>query len=60
MAWFFFGRRGRAPLSPLASIAFVFMISGIVFGDNRWFGYGLIGIGMVIAVVDIIRKQRGK
>jgi len=44
-------------LSPLAGLAFGFIISGIVFTDNRWFSYGLLGVGVVLAIVDIFLKR---
>ena len=45
-------------LSPLASIAFIFIIAGIFFSDDRVIGYGLMGIGIAVAIVDIIVKRR--
>ena len=59
-AVFFVRRRGGAAgnLTPLAAIAFAFVIAGIVFGDNRAVGYSLLGIGVVIAVADIVVKRR--
>jgi hypothetical protein len=46
----------QKPLTPLAGIAFAFIIAGICFGDNRFIGYGLMGIGVLIAIIDIILK----
>jgi hypothetical protein len=48
------------PLTPLAGIAFGFILAGIAFGENRIVGYSLMGIGVVFAVVDIIVKSRKK
>ena len=45
-------------LSPLAILAFVFIIAGICFGDNRTIGYSFMGAGVLTAVVDIILKER--
>lgn len=46
-------------LSPLVGIAFGFMIAGIVFGgDDRLIGYSLIGIGIILAIWDMIRKSK--
>ena len=42
-------------LTPLAGLAFGFVLAGILFGDDRLMGYGLLGIGMALAVVDMFR-----
>lgn len=47
-------------LSTLEGLSFVFVIAGIVFGDDRLIGYGLIGVGIILAVVDIIMKSKKK
>jgi chromate transport protein ChrA len=47
-------------LSTLAGLSFVFVIAGIVFGDDIIIGYGLIGVGIILAVVDIIMKSKKK
>jgi hypothetical protein len=43
-------------ISPLTGISFAFLIAGIIFGEDRLIGYILIGIGLVIAFIDIIKK----
>lgn len=48
--------RGR--VTPLAGIAFALVIAGIVFGEYRPLGYGLMGAGVALAVVDIVRRSR--
>lgn len=50
----------QKPLTPLAGIAFAFILAGIIFGDNRMIGYSLLGIGVLIAVIDIIIKLKKK
>lgn len=50
------GKTGR--LSPLAGIAFVIILSGIYFGEDRNIGYPLIGVGIILAVADIMNKTR--
>ena len=45
-------------LTPLAGLAFAFVVAGIVFGDDRLVGYSLMGIGVVLAVVDIVVRSR--
>jgi hypothetical protein len=52
------GKRGPGrQLTPLASFAFAFVLAGIVFGENRLVGYGLMGIGILLAVIDIFRNR---
>ena len=51
---------GQKSLTPLASFAFAFVLAGILFGDNWWIGYGLMGIGVILAVVDIFNKLKAK
>jgi hypothetical protein len=50
-------RPGR--LTPLAGLAFVFILAGIVLGEDRLIGYGLMGVGVVLALIDIWNKSRG-
>ena len=55
-------REGKRPgaLSTLASLAFGFIVAGMVFNENRNVGYSLIGIGVIISIIDIIRKLRNR
>ncbi|HLO13568.1 MAG TPA: hypothetical protein VK206_01975 [Anaerolineales bacterium] len=54
---FVVGRKGTGQrLTPLASFAFA--LAGLLFGENRLVGYGLMGIGVLLAVVDIFNKSR--
>jgi hypothetical protein len=45
-------------LSPLAGLAFGFILAGLFFGEERVVGYSMLGIGVVLAVIDMIRKSR--
>jgi hypothetical protein len=47
-------------LSFMAALSFGFVLAGILFGEERWIGYGLIGTGVLLAVVDIIRNYGRK
>ena len=47
-------------LTPLAGLAFGFILAGIFFGQNRLLGYGLMGIGILLAIIDIIRKFQNR
>jgi hypothetical protein len=43
-----------------AFLAFPLIIAGIVFGENRFIGYGLIGAGILLAFIDIIVRYRNQ
>lgn len=47
-------------ITPLAGIAFAFVVAGIVFGDNKLICYGLIGTGIILAVIDSIMQLKKK
>ena len=44
-------------LTRLAALSFGFIISGILFGGNRIVGYSLLGIGIILAVIDLYEKM---
>lgn len=50
--------RGESRLSVLTKLAFGFVVLGLLFGETPWLGYGLMGIGIILAVIDIIRKRK--
>jgi hypothetical protein len=50
------GKEGHNRLSTLSGIAFGCIIAGLLFGENRILGYGLLGLGVLLAVVDIFMK----
>ena len=52
------GYRQSHALTPLAGVAFGFILVGITFGDDRLLSYGFMGVGVAVAIVDIVRKQR--
>lgn len=47
-------------LTPLGGLAFGFILAGIIFVDNRLFGYSLIGVGIILAIIDIFKKLKSK
>ena len=56
---FVFSRNKNAlMIHPLTGLAFAFILSGLLFGDNGLIGYGLMGIGVIFAVIDMIRRSR--
>ncbi len=59
VAAFILGRREpHNNLTPLGGLAFGFVVAGILFGGNGLVGYSLLGIGVILAVVDILRRNK--
>ncbi len=54
----FWIRRKEYRISPLISLAFAFVVAGIIFGANRLVGYGLMIVGVILAVVEWVRWRR--
>lgn len=51
------GRRDKR-LTPLSGLAFGFVLAGILIGDNRLIGYGLLVVGVILSLVDIYNRLR--
>jgi uncharacterized membrane protein len=51
-------KKPKEGLSKLAALAFAFIIAGIIFGEDRRIGYSLLGVGVLLALVDIFYKLR--
>lgn len=57
----FFNKKEKCDrLSNLAVLAFLFVIIGTLFEENRIIGYGLMSIGTIIAVADIVKNKKKK
>jgi hypothetical protein len=52
------GKTRSRRLTPLAGLAFGFILAGIFFSEEKMIGYGLIITGVVLSVIDIIVKFR--
>lgn len=50
--------RKETPLSPLLILAMGLTVSGITFSSDRILGYSLLGTGIVISVIEIVRLAR--
>ena len=50
----------KKELSKLSMFGFLLIVLGVVFGDDRLIGYGLIGAGILLSVIDIIQNSRKK
>jgi len=58
---FFVGKSGKENrLTPLAGLAYGFVLAGILFGDDRFIGYSLLGIGVILAVIDMFNRSKSK
>lgn len=53
-------KRGRETkkLTPLIEFAYAFVLAGLLFGGLRVLGYFLLGIGVALAVYDMLRYRR--
>lgn len=60
LVFFVSNTRNKNRLSPLAGLAFGFILAGIYFRDNRYLGYGLIAVGVILAVIDIFSRPKAK
>ena len=60
LVFFVSKNRSENHLTPIASLAFGFILAGILFGEIRLLGYGFMAIGVVIAVVDIFNQGKKK
>jgi hypothetical protein len=57
----FIARRSKTrTLTPLAGLAFAFILAGIFFGESRILGYSLLGFGVLLAVIDIVMKYQNR
>lgn len=62
LGFLYFGRKDsrKEGFSSLAGVAFAFVVFGIAFDDDRLLSYGMMGVGVLLAVVDIFLKRRKK
>jgi len=47
-------------ITTLAWFAFAFIFAGLFFGDSRLVSYSLMGVGILLAVIDIFRNLKNK
>lgn len=50
--------RKEKRLTPLASFAFAFVLAGILFSEDRFIGYSLMGVGIILAIIDMVNKLK--
>ncbi|NCA99142.1 MAG: hypothetical protein EOM08_04335 [Clostridia bacterium] len=58
VAILFFFVRGKKQkrLSPLAAISFAVVLAGLLLFDNRIIGYSFIAIGIILSIIDAMKK----
>lgn len=52
--------KSKKSLSKLAIFSFLFIIAGVTFGEYGPMGDGLVSVGLVFAIGDIIKKGKQK
>ena len=45
-------RRKIHRISTITMLGMTMVVLGIIFGDSRWLGYTLIGVGVLLAIID--------
>jgi hypothetical protein len=50
--------RKRGRFTPLAGLAFGCILVGLFFWENRYIGFGFFTGGIILAVIDILRKPK--
>ena len=51
-------RKNEKVITSLTGLAYSFVLAGIIFGDERFIGYSLLGIGVVLSITDMIRNRK--
>jgi hypothetical protein len=54
------GKQMKTRPSARAFLAFPLIVAGIVFGEDRLIGYGLMDAGFLLAFIDIIVRHRNQ
>jgi hypothetical protein len=57
---FLAARKSKMKLTPLAGLAWAFVLVGIIFSEDRLIGYGLMGVGVVLALIDMFIQSKRK
>ena len=45
-------RRKSRRISTLTMLSMIMIVLGIIFGDSRWVGFPLMGLGVLLAIID--------
>jgi len=60
VVFFVRGKKKGKKVSLLGGLGLTFVLAAVIFGGSRLVGYTLIGIGVLLAVIDIIIKSKRK
>ena len=60
LAFFIASRKQEKAFTPMTILAFGFILTGILFSASTLFNYSMMGIGIILAIVDMVRKLRAK
>jgi len=64
LVFFVSKNRKEKKLTPLAGLAFGFVLAGIfsvsIFEGSRLISYSLFGIGVILSIIDIFKKLKSK
>ena len=44
----------------LTGLALAFVLAGLLFGESRVVGFGLLGVGVLLAVIDLVLTLRDR
>jgi hypothetical protein len=56
--YFAIHKKYETRLSRIAALAFAFIIAGLFLSRKELVGYSLLGVGLVLAIVDIVQKRK--
>lgn len=51
-------KQKQKPLSKLGTLSLLLVIAGIIFSGTKLLGYDLIGLGIVLALLDILKRLK--
>ncbi|HWR99888.1 MAG TPA: hypothetical protein VN249_04690 [Prolixibacteraceae bacterium] len=58
LQFYILGNPRQPRITLIAGLAFGFILAGFFYNESRMIGYGLTGIGIILAIIDIIVKFR--
>jgi len=56
--YFAIHKKQETKISRMAALAFAFIISGLLLSRKELVGYSLLGVGLVLAIIDIVQKRK--